>query len=356
MKKVILTISALCFAITIVFGQQQMEVVLSDDNPSFVSMIGDECTFSISKGETDAQSFTPVYIELENNSDKYLILLFNHAWSKDNLRNARIYFEKGFTGESVHKIENIDNTNSLITIPYNEKHQFPQITIKEGESFECLVPIHIAKEKKMFFSRKKKKIIDRIHDVNIKISVENMDPDYLPLKQQCDSLVDIFNDSIRAHAFCTNKLHRPVFEEQIKQYTDAKDDLRLRINLAKNKWKPESSKFQNYVELLSELDGMDDAIEEYRDSKYDCGDKNRHKAVHNCKYCKLSLEEIYNLLDRHYKNVYNKKVEKKQVINEVNALYKCCTNPTSKHAAQWKKGGRVKNKIIQRYNQIKEMQ
>ena len=131
----------------------------------------------------------------------------------------------------------------------------------------------------------------------------------------------------------------------------------MQINIVKNHWKPESSKYQNYVELLAALDGMDAAIEEYKESNYDCGDKTRHKTVHSCTYCKRSLEEIYNLLDRHYRNLYNRKVEKKDIIKDVNMLYNCCKDPScAKHASQWRKGGLIKDKIIERYNQIKDFQ
>lgn len=357
MRKTFLTLTILCFAITMVFGQQQIEVLLSDDKPSTEKRIGELFTFFFSKGEADAQGYTPVYIELENRSDEYLILLFDRAWSKDDLRNSHIYFAKGLPGDYVHKIENINNLTNDFRIPTIDgqyRCRFPTITIKEGESFECLVPIHVAKEKKMFFSRKKKKIIDRIHDVTIIISVENTDPDYLPLKQRCDSLVDTFNDSLTAHAFCTNKLHKPEFEKQIYPFTDEQDYLKVKINETKTKFEPGSSKYQKYEELLAELEDMDTAIEEYKASRYDCGDKSKHKTIHNCKYCKLSFEEIYNLLDRYYKNLFNRKVEKEQIMSDVNALYKCCADASCpKHASQWRKGGRVKDKIIERYNQIK---
>ena len=365
MKKAILTIAAFCFAIAMAFGQQQIEVLLSDDRPSeertIEGLYGKNlCIFSFRKGEADTQGNTPVYIKLENIADDYLILLFNQALGKKELRNYRIYFAENFSGESVHKVEKIDDIYHNITIPTENgmyTYRFPEIIIKEGQQHECLVPIHVAKEKKRFLCSKKKKIIESVFDIPIKITVEESDKDYPSLKRQCDSLCEVFHNAIIHHDFCTNKLHRPSFEEQIQQYKNAKDDLRLQINLAKNNWKPESSKYQNYVALVNALDDMDAAIEEYKESKYDCGDKTQHKTVHSCKYCKLSLEEIYNLLDRHYRNLYNRKVEKKEIWKDVSMLYKCCTDATcAKHASQWRKGGLIKDKIIERYNQIKDFQ
>lgn len=360
MKKAIFTLSMLYLAITMAFGQQ-IEVKLSEDKPSDEKIIDNLCRFSFNKGEAAGQGNTLVSFELENiSSDGYIILLFNHSYNKAELRKHRIYLAKGFSGDYVQAIENIDNINSSISIP-NEagiyKYQFSPITIDEGNSREFSIPIHVAKEKNLFLCSKKKKIIEEIHDITIKITVEESDPNYLPLQQQCDSLMSAFNDAIENHVFCTNKLHMPRFEEQIHDFKDGQDYLKQKIHDAKVKLKPKNSKYQKYEDLLSMLNEMDVTIANYRESKYDCGDKTQHKTVHSCKYCKLSLDEIYNILDRYYRNLYNRKVEKKEIWKDVSVLYKCCTDATcAKHASQWRNGGLIKDKIIERYNQIKDFQ
>ena len=94
---------------------------------------------------------------------------------------------------------------------------------------------------------------------------------------------------------------------------------------------------------------MDTALEQY---KHDCGKHNVRR--HSCGYCNLSLQEIYNKLNRHYMDLHNGKVQKSAVMREVNALYKCCTDPTSKHAQQWRSGDPYKAGIIEFYNKIKD--
>lgn len=367
MKKAILTLTIVCFAITMALGQQQITVQLCDEKPSHEEPImynynpTELCRFHIIKGETDNQGNTPVSIRIEKSDDDYLLLLFNRALDKKTLRGNLIYFANNFSGgESVQKVENIDNAEDFVCISseYGKRdYRFPEITVKEGQLYECMVPIHVAKEKHMFLCSKKKKVIESILEISIKISVEEPDHLYPSLKRQCDSLVDVFNDSIKAHAFCTSKLHQTKFEDQIYPFTDEQDFLRYKINEAKTKWTPGSSKYQKYEDLLTLLSSMDIAIEEYKESKYDCGDKTKHKTIHSCRYCKLTLEEIYNKIDRHYKDLYNQKAEKKQIMGDVSILFNCCKDPTcAKHAKEWKKGGKLPQKIKERYDQIKAFQ
>lgn len=64
-------------------------------------------------------------------------------------------------------------------------------------------------------------------------------------------------------------------------------------------------------------------------------------------------------MDDYYKKIYSssdRKAAKAKVMNEVNALYKCCTDTScSKHAAAWKSGSEYKSKIIERYNRISNL-
>ena len=69
-----------------------------------------------------------------------------------------------------------------------------------------------------------------------------------------------------------------------------------------------------------------------------------------CRYCSLSLQEIYNRLNRHYINLYNGEVQKSAIINEVNALYRCGTTHSNAKRAN---GDSYKARITEFYNKIK---
>jgi hypothetical protein len=46
---------------------------------------------------------------------------------------------------------------------------------------------------------------------------------------------------------------------------------------------------------------------------------------HKCKYCSISLEEIYKKLESYYIDLHNGKVTQKQIMNEVETLNSCAS-------------------------------
>lgn len=352
MRKAFFILLACCLAASSTFAQLTLETQLNKDKPQDEAAIKDYNEFEHGRifikinGEPDDQGRTPVQIELENNSDIYEFLLFDHTWSKKELRKQRIFFEKGFGGESTLAVENIDldvYQDKLVPRNSGRRYTFPDILVEEGKTYECKIPIHVAKPKPNWFCKKKKKL-HSIINCTIHISVDNKDEVYDHLKHECDSLTKAFDEALKNKKFCTNRYHSPKFEKQVEKYTDAEQELRNQINpLLNNKgWSKESKKYQRYKTLLDSLDKMDNAKSEY---KHDCG---RHTA--SCAYCKLSLQEIYNKLNRHYQNLYNGDVQKSAIINEVNALYRCGTTHSNSKRTN---SDTYKSGITEFYNKIK---
>jgi len=365
MRKTLFVLLACCLIATSAFAQITLEVQLNEDKPKDEAAIEDYYgsehgrIFIKRNGEPDDQGRTPVQIELENNSDRYELFLCDHAWSKKELRKQRIFFEKGFSGESTRPVENIDldeYQDRLIPFNAGRRYTFPDILVEEGKTYECKIPIHLVKPKPNWFCKKKKKLHSIIY-CTIRVSVENKDEEYEKLKQQCDSLMGAFNKAIKNKEFCTNSLHKPPFDEQVKEYTEAKQELRdvLSRSLIENGWPKESRKYKRYKGLLDSIDKMDAAIRKYKNEKHECGKS--HVTVPkttstSCDYCNYSFEQIYNKLDRYYKDLHNGQVKKSAIMNDVNALYRCCTTHT-KHAQQWNNGNKYKSGIIEFYNKIK---
>ena len=352
MKKTLFAIISFCLAASTAFAQN--EIHLNEDKPQDeipIDINGHEQgrLFIKINGEPDNQGRSPVQIQLENNSDDYEFLLFDHICSKKELRKNKIYFDKGYIGRTTLKVENIDLDASqgyLIPPDPNIRYTFPDILVEEGKTYNCKIPIHLAKPKRNWFCKKKKKLYDII-TYTLDISVENKDKAYDKLKHECDSLLAVFNEALASEKFCTNSHHRPSFKVQTEKYTTANHKLREQINENKG-WSKESNKYKRYNALLESLDKMDYALEQY---KHDCGKHNVKK--HNCPYCKLSLQEIYNRLNRHYIDLHNGTVQQTAIINEVNALYKCCTDSScAKHAQQWKNNDSLKASIIECYKKI----
>ena len=144
-----------------------------------------------------------------------------------------------------------------------------------------------------------------------------------------------------SHAtFCKNPKHKPVLKEQIKPFEKRKDDLILRIKTWRDQ---EDISFNNKSSLYEKSRSLIDSINSIVFESLavdDCGDSHIYTSPHKCKYCNYTLEQIYNKLDEYYKEVYNssdRKKVKSEIINDVNLLYKCCTDKRCRnHANSWK--------------------
>ena len=143
-------------------------------------------------------------------------------------------------------------------------------------------------------------------------------------------------------------------DKQKAAYQKRIDALKEKIDgiISSHGWNSNDAGYRRYEALKSKLDGVEFA-------ERDCGRHRTPVAGHRCNYCGLSLQQIYHRLDDLYKRIYsssNRKQTKASVMSQVNALYNCCTDTKcSKHAAQWKKGGDYKNKIVERYNRINSL-
>ena len=358
MRKFLFVIMACCLASGTAFAQLSIETLLSEDKPQEVVPFDinehEQATFFIEiNGELDDQGRVPVQIGLENNSYTYDFLLFDRAWSEKDLRKNLVFIEKNFGGRTSVKVQNIEllNKNGFNEIKTYDRYVFPEVLVEEGKTYECKIPIHLTKPKPGLFCNKRK-MLYRIIDCTIRISVENKDVVYDELKTNCDSLREAVNSAIEKEEFCTNPLHRPSFDVQTEKYTEAIQELRNRVRSSLNELPKESKKYDRYNALAVSLYQMEDALQQYKSEQHDCG-KN-HVRKHSCNYCKLSLEQIYNRLSAIYIDLYNGTVQRSDVMKEVEALYKCSSDPTcEKHSKQWKNNDPFKAKIIEFYNKIK---
>lgn len=359
MKKILFAIIACCLAITSAFPQIVKDFKLSEDKTHDERPIDDQQEGEVGRifakimGDPDSQGRTPVQLELENSSSRYKFLLFDRAMSKKQLRKKpnRIVIDPYYGGETSMKVENIKlmNEGVIVVIESYSRYLFPEILVEEGKTYECQIPINLTEPKRGLFSKKKKKMVRPI-SCTIRISVDTKDELYDKLEHECDSLLADFNDALAREEFCTHKLHRPTFEDQTYKYTSANQKLRDRISrpLREKGWPKDSKRYKRYEALLASLDKMDSKLEGY---SHDCGKHNVKR--HNCAYCKLSLQQIYNRLNSLYIDLYNGDKQKSAVIKEANALYKCCTDPTcASHAQQWRNGDPYKAGIIEFYEKI----
>ena len=356
MKKSLFVIIACCFAVSTAFAQSPFDFHLNEDKSS------DEKPLEINGyvqghfviktiGEPDEEGFTPVQIELQHSSNEYEFLLFDWDWPQKELRKQCVVLNKNLVAkdsQSVKKVELL-NKGNINEVERYSSYIFPVIRIPEDGKYECKIPIHLAKTKFGLFCSNKKKIYDILY-CTIKISVDNRDEVYEKLENECNTLLHDFNEALDRHDFCINPLHQKPFEEQTEMYIEAKEDLVDSISsyLSNKGWPKGSKKYNRYAALLDSLNRMDVALENYN---YDCGEHQPKKQI-SCRYCKLSLEDIWKRMNRLYLDLYIKKKQKPEVLKEAKALYNCGTNH-KKQERQWKNSA-YKKSIEDYYKSIKD--
>lgn len=360
MKKTLFAIIISCLAVSMAFGQQQSEnIQLSEDNQQKgipINIDNGEHGYIYVKriDEPDDQGRTPVQIELQNTSDKYVFLLFDRVWKKKALRKKHIVLDKYYAGDESVSVKKIDlfNRGDINTIEKysRENYIFHEIRVKEGETYKCEIPIHLAKSAPGWFWVDRKKLMT-IKCYNLSITVDNTDKVYEKYKSDCRALLDDFFKALKSDGFCTNPLHSPSFKDQISDYTNARDSLckQIRHTLDDKGWSKESNRYKQYQALLDCLDRMDnvDVLSKY---EHDCGEHKPKRQI-NCAYCSLNLEKIYDELDNLYKDLHNRDIDKETAKKKANALYRCCTQHP-KHAQQWKTEATYKEKITYYYKEI----
>ena len=232
-----------------------------------------------------------------------------------------------------------------------------------------VLPIYIAKDKKKDF--KKLELREKLV-LTLDIEVETgPSKEYLDLESRCNELVK----EIKGNTFCNNPKHTQSLEEQEAPYREKAEALNAEIEQAirNHDLKEGDAGYEKYNTLRNKL--KDTQFTESSCKKCakpdpvptkkcpTCGksiNKCRYKGNHpspgsstgpkqSCKYCSLSLSQIYQRLNDCYVKIHTRKATKQQVIGEANALYNCA----SQHSSEWKSGSSVKSKIQQTYNRIK---
>lgn len=370
MKPVFSTLLLLCFTAVSAFSQTSINITLNEDTPtrevsipSFnMSEVG---RFVFTKGETDANGNVDLVVEIENNSSEYMFLLFNKYYGQNEIRRhrPRIVFSKFFPGNSIEKVEGPDLTEIKIFPFYDHRfsqnndnvYRFPKTSVKEGSSKAYTIPLYLAKRKNTLFGYRIE--LWGIIDLNFNITIEQTDKDYDRIKASCDSIDDLLDRLGEEKPFCTHRSHQPTYNKQIEPHVERIGSLQSFINQKLNNPKVAIGKAKRelYEKLQDELErNLEYLTKEY---EHDCG---RHN-VHNCIHCKLSLEQIYRKMNSIYIELTNAEAQefnakKKALLKEADEMYRCCTSPTcAKHASQWRKGGQIKQKIVERYEQLQKL-
>lgn len=318
MKRRISVLFILLLTITAVsFADETWRVKLDNDNNKAEKEFRNRC-FKIYLQLYDSGDGTArVDVAIENTDDKKGLLIFDKAYSEDELKKMplKIKYDKSYLGNK-EKTEKIDGIYDIFHLDSQEKEWLCTINVNSGETGQLEIPVYIVdyKNGKILFWEKKEKelLISDLNKVNLKIEVElkqeqeqeKVDPnivsEYNKLKAEYDTVV-----------FCTNENHEPSCEEQMEKFQERIDSLKNKIEEIKDRMYSSESLYEEYDTLKNKLDSLDLSQKEgYCDMH-----KPKHRVYeeyHECRFCrydsadKLSADELYIMMEKIYKKIYNR--------------------------------------------------
>lgn len=345
MKKKLFYIFCLCAIAISTYADEQRKIKLDADHQNEMIRYALCNIFVANEGE-GSDGITNVSINIENTDETNGIFLFGHAYPEKDLKRLTpsITYDKHFPGTKGRRtLDTYQGLKNVVFIEPVSKSFIHEIQVGEEEIVKYRLPLYIAKYKGK--SRKKILLLEK-QVIELEIECETKDVDLIRLNEECDSLLK----ELESVTLCPNRRHKPSLDNQKQPYNKRIERKIAEIDsiVGTHQWPQTSKRYLAYDSLKTQLKDID--LSKY---ERDCG---RHQGRgHQCKYCNLSLQQIYNKLDDCYIKIYNsnnRKETKAAVISEVNMLYRCCTDSNCRnHSSAWKKS-EFKSRIIDRYNRI----
>lgn len=350
MKRMFIFMVSLFLFVIAIHADERKKVHLDDEQVAEQISLS-FCNLFVTKVDADDEN-AKITIELENLNESEILILFGHAYPEKALKklSPSIRFDKQFSGPKGRRIIDISqDVRNVLFINPSDKRFLPEIQIKGGETRLCRLPLYIAKYK----GKKGKKVLlldKQIIELEIEVEVKP-DADFLRLDKEVDDLIK----EIDRQTFCTNSKHKGSLKQQTAPYekkiSKIKTEIENILSRHEHDWYSNDREYQRYAALKQKLSNIN-----LKHREGDCGKhgRGRDSKSHTCKYCNLSLQQIYHKLDDYYKKIYNshdRTAVKEAVMADVNLLYSCCTDEKCTKHSSWN-NSEYKTKITDRYNRI----
>lgn len=344
MKKILIFIASFFLSVIAANADEQRKVKL-DDEHSKDTIHFSYCNLFVKVVEIDDDDNAKVTIDIENLDESNVIILFGHAYPEKELKrlSPSITFDKKFPGtKGQRNIDTYREARNVVFIDPSEKITLPKIQTKGGEVQICRFPLYFAKYKG---SSGKKLLLLEKQIIELEIEVEvKPDEDFIRLDKESNDLIE----KISKQTFCTNPKHKVSLEKQEASYRDSINILISEIERILDSFYQTDKKYKKYNEIKQKLEEVD-----FSRYEGDCENPKNHISPrrHSCKYCNLSLQQIFHKLEDYYKKIYTRKATKDAVMTDVNLLYRCCTDTNCTKHSSWNKS-EYKAKITNYYNRI----
>jgi len=360
-RRLFLTCIMLGLVATNILADEQKEITLSDDHIEETVTLPSLCNIFASLKVNDEENGT-LTLQVENIGEEYTLLLFGADFNEKYLKrlNPKITYHKIFGGSKGKRTTDYSrDIDGIKKLDPSDKQILVSKEVSNGDFRTLRIPIYIAK-----YKNKKRNAIElmekQLVELNIRTELKP-DEDFIRLSEEVSQYVE----KMESQPLCTHKRHRASLEQQKDYYSRLRNGMIEQIDSilrAHNNWFKGDRGYEKYDSLRIELQRIDLDSPKYITAN--CGKTNLHKKVskpkakHSCKYCGLSLAQIYHSLDDYYQKIYssnNRTATKKAVIGDVRTLYNCCVDDDCRrHASEWRKGSNYKGKIVERYNRIND--
>jgi hypothetical protein len=313
----------LCIALQDALADEMRTVKLDFNNHNKECVSLSYGNIFVELAPSDKEGSASVIIRFENTSEDKILYLFDRSYSEKTLKKMGIYYDKVFQGKKGKRTTESCPTlrESCKLLPSSETKTLFTVTTTGENQVECKLPIYIARfnEKNLIVTKKNRISLAQKDVILLNIEVPFMSGKYMQLSRDINNM----RAEIDRQTFCTNKNHQGTScETLIRLYTESIKQFKGQIDEAiRDKgYTPEQEGYIRFKDLSERLDEFDLNGRIVKKCSNDV-----ITSSHKCKYCSISLEEIYKKLESYYIDLHNGKVTQKQIMNEVETLNSCAS-------------------------------
>lgn len=316
-----MTLAVICIT-TFAYADGKHEILLKEGEKT-TQTISVEPLYDLTVEITGQDENRNVHLSIlfDNLSPTETMVVFCAKYPETSLNRALIRYDRRFGGTKGKRI-----TES----PYpalNDKENYYEIEpgsrtklllsskpMKDNQTYECFIPIYIARSKKCLFT-KLVLLEKRVEELSVRVKLAP-DVRYLQLLSEVDSLAHAAARDTIKYCKHAGTPHYPTIEKQKATWRAKIDSLNNEIykELKSRAASEGSVVYAEFDEIFAKLDKIDiDAIPLVE-----------HKVASGCNCPQsirnMTLAAIYNRLDDLYQGLYTGRKSKESIISEVKAL------------------------------------
>lgn len=320
---------------------QSVELILNSKVPCNVPISDSPCTIKMRANRYG--SSIELSAELDNNDEKYCMILFGRSFTEKELKRRKIKFHKryGNFSRSTSVCDGVDD--DIFEIAPSQTGRL-EVSHVSDNSYKWTIALYITEQKK------RKRIILRRRDIVLHVTIKDAETiygDYNAISSRCDEIIA----KVGLVTICPGRNHGLTKEEQKAPYLEKIDELKQEIEQIreKNHWRDTDSDFQRYSELLSRLDAI--VFQEERCSR--CLNRPYSPTPsHQCDYCNTPPEAIKDQVVSIYRDLDARRTTKSEAKQRATRLRNLWTGGCPKLQQKMINDARTQRKAESYYNSI----